>query len=41
MLLARGASVEGMDNRGKTALAIAVETNHPEIADLLRRAGAR
>jgi len=40
LLLGRGADVSARDNRGKTALAMAVEGKHEETARLLRKAGA-
>ncbi len=39
-LLAQGASVQGRDRRGRTALLRAVEENHIEMAQLLIEAGA-
>jgi ankyrin repeat protein len=40
-LLARGADVAARDDRGKTALVIALEERQPEVAAVLRAAGAR
>jgi hypothetical protein len=40
-LLARGADMAARDDRGKTALAIAIEQSQDEVAGLLRAAGAR
>lgn len=40
-LLDRGADPSRPDQDGKTPLAVAIETNHPEIADLLRSRGAQ
>ena len=40
LLLAAGASVAPADDRGKTALMIAAERNHPEIVARLLAAGA-
>ncbi len=39
-LLDRGARIEDRDDRGRTALMIAAETNHGEIVDLLLSRGA-
>jgi ankyrin repeat protein len=40
-LLARGADVVARDDRGKTALAIAMEQGYAEVTNVLRAAGAR
>jgi ankyrin repeat protein len=40
-LLARGAGVDTPDFEGKTPLRVALDNGHAEIADLLRRHGAR
>lgn len=40
-LLAKGARVNVTDNYGKTALSRAVKYNHPDVAEALRRAGAK
>jgi uncharacterized protein len=40
LLLDRGARIEDRDNRGRTALMIAAETNHAEVVDLLLSRGA-
>ena len=40
LLLERGAEVKARDNRGKTALAMAIEGGHKETEQLLRKAGA-
>jgi ankyrin repeat protein len=39
--LLRGADVAARDDRGKTTLAIAIEQGQPEVAYLLRAAGAQ
>ena len=39
LLLGRGADAGARDNRGKTALAMAVEGGHKETEQLLRKAG--
>jgi len=39
LLLERGADASARDNRGKTALAMAVEGGHKETEQLLRKAG--
>ena len=41
LLLERGADVAARDNRGETALSLAVAEKHPQQADLLRAAGAK
>jgi ankyrin repeat protein len=41
VLLERGAEVGARDNRGKSALAMALEGGHKETEALLRRAGAK
>jgi ankyrin repeat protein len=40
LLIDRGASIDGADNRGRTALMIAAELGHDSIVDLLLRRGA-
>jgi ankyrin repeat protein len=40
LLLERGADASARDNRGKTALAMAMEGGHKETEQLLRKAGA-
>jgi hypothetical protein len=40
-LLAKGARVNVTDNYGQTALSRAVKYKHPDVAEALRRAGAR
>jgi ankyrin repeat protein len=39
LLLERGADASARDNRGKTALAMAIEGGHKETEHLLRKAG--
>jgi len=39
LLLERGAEVKARDNRGKTALAMAIEGGHKGTEQLLRKAG--
>jgi len=41
LLLARGAGHAPRDERGKSALAIAIEEGHAPVAEVLRAAGAR
>jgi ankyrin repeat protein len=41
MLLAKGADINAKDKNGKTALMLAIRTNHPEVRQLLIVAGAR
>jgi ankyrin repeat protein len=41
LLIARGADVDAKDNRGKTALTIAIEEKQGAVVDALRAAGAR
>jgi ankyrin repeat protein len=41
LLISKGADINAKDNTGKTALSYAVENGHPEIADLLRKHGAK
>ena len=41
LLLARGADLARRDNRGKTALAMALEKGDREAIDALRAAGAK
>jgi ankyrin repeat protein len=40
LLLGAGASIDAIDNRGRTALMIAAELGHGEIVDLLLGRGA-
>jgi ankyrin repeat protein len=41
LLIARGADVHAKDKKGQTALSIALKNNLPEIAGILRQAGAK
>jgi ankyrin repeat protein len=41
MLLAKGAEINTKDKNGKTAFMLATRTNHPEVRQLLIKAGAR
>ena len=41
LLIARGADVQAKDNKGQTALSLAIRNNLPEIAEILRNAGAK
>ena len=41
LLLARGADVHAKDTEGRTALSLAIRNNLPEIAAILRKAGAK
>jgi uncharacterized protein len=41
LLLARGADVHAKDKEGQTALSLAIRNNLPEIAEILREAGAK
>lgn len=41
LLLARGADVHAKDQEGQTALSLATRNNMPEIAEILRKAGAK
>lgn len=41
MLIARGADVNAKDNKGRTPLVIAMRYHYNDVADLLRRHGAR
>jgi len=40
LLLARGADVKATTRDGKTALGLAVEEGHDDVAELLKKAGA-
>ena len=41
LLIARGADVNAKDKEGQTALSLAIRNNMPEIAEILRKAGAK
>ena len=41
LLIARGADVHVKDKEGQTALSLAIRNNLPEIAEILREAGAK
>ncbi|MHB1459630.1 MAG: ankyrin repeat domain-containing protein [Armatimonadota bacterium] len=41
LLIARGADVNAKDKEGRTALSLAVRNNMPEIAKILKEAGAK
>jgi ankyrin repeat protein len=41
LLIARGADVHAKDKEGQTALSLAIRNNLPEIAELLKKAGAK
>jgi ankyrin repeat protein len=41
LLIARGADVHVKDKKGQTALSLAIRNNMPEIAGILRKAGAK
>ena len=41
LLIARGADVHAKDKKGQTALSLALKNNLPEIAEILREAGAK
>jgi ankyrin repeat protein len=41
LLLAKGAEVNAKDKNGKTALMFATRMNHPEVRELLIKAGAK
>jgi len=41
LLLSKGADINAKDNNGKTALSYAIWARHPEIAELLRKHGAK
>ncbi|MHB1351517.1 MAG: ankyrin repeat domain-containing protein [Desulforudis sp.] len=41
LLIARGADVHAKDKEGQTALSLAIRNNLPEIAEILREAGAK
>ena len=41
LLIAKGADVSAADDKGKTPQMIAIKKGHDEVADLLRRHGAR
>ena len=41
LLIAKGADVNAKDDEGGTPLDLAIEDNYPEIADLLRKHGAK
>ena len=41
LLLERGADVSARDDRGESALSMAVSQKHPDTAELLRAAGAK
>ncbi len=41
LLIDKGADVNAIGSKGRTALAIAVDKNHSEIIEMLKRAGAR
>jgi len=41
LLLARGADLHATNKEGLTALSLAMKNNMPEVADILRKAGAR
>lgn len=41
LLIAKGADVNAKNNKGKTPLQVAVDLNRREMADLLKKHGAR
>jgi cytohesin len=41
LLLAKGADPNGMDNRGRAALQLAIAHMNPDVAEVLRKAGAK
>ena len=41
LLIARGADVNAKNKEGETALSLAIRNNMPEIAEILRQAGAK
>jgi ankyrin repeat protein len=41
LLTAKGADINSKDNKDKTALSLAKEQGHNEIAELLRKHGAK
>ncbi len=41
LLIARGANVNAKDKEGQTALSLAIRNNLPEIAEILKKAGAK
>jgi ankyrin repeat protein len=41
LLIDEGADINVKNNNGESALNIAIKNHHPEITDLLRKAGAK